>query len=241
MLANPGKSQVMFLTSSKDHILTPLPINQNLIESKQSVELLGIEIEDKLKFESHISKICGSAAGQINSLYRFNKYLIPQARNLAANSFILSNFTYCPLVWHFCPNSSNKKIESINRRAIKFSSGNNYPIVLCTNEIRRLRKLAVEVHKTVNGLNPSYMNNIFSAKNCQTSSRFENNLQTTKYNQIAYGRNSLRVLGQILWNSLPNTIKSEKNINKFKKFIIEWGKPGCPNYSKFISYYEAIK
>ena len=85
MLANPGKFQVMFLTSSKGHILTPLPINQNLIESKQSVELLGIEIDDKLKFESHISKICGSAAGQINSLYRFDKYLIPQARNLAAN------------------------------------------------------------------------------------------------------------------------------------------------------------
>ena len=37
MLANPGKFQVMFLTSSKDHILTPLSINQNLIESKQSV------------------------------------------------------------------------------------------------------------------------------------------------------------------------------------------------------------
>ena len=125
-------------------------------------------------------------------------------------------------------------------RAIKFSMGNNYPIVMCTNEIKRLRKLAVEVHKTVNGLNPSYMNNIFSAKNCQTS-RFANNLKTTKFNQITYGRKSLRVLGQILWNSLPNTIKSEKNINKFKKFMNEWGKPGCPNYSKFISYYEAIK
>ena len=113
MLANPSKFQTIFLTSSKGHIDTTLSIDDKSITNERSVNLLGVEIDDKLKFDSYISKICEGAGGQLNSLYRFNRYLYPFTRRLTVNSFILSNFTYCPLAWHFCTAKSKNKVELV--------------------------------------------------------------------------------------------------------------------------------
>ena len=107
MLANPSKFQAIFLNKFKEHIDTCIVIDDKTIKSQRLAILLGIDIDDKLKFDSHISRLCKRAGGQLNSLYRFRKYLSPLSKKLAATSFILSNFSYCPLVWHFF-NSKSK-------------------------------------------------------------------------------------------------------------------------------------
>jgi hypothetical protein len=35
-------------------------------------------------------------------------------------TFILSNFNYCPVTWHFCSEKNTKKIEKIQERALRF-------------------------------------------------------------------------------------------------------------------------
>ncbi len=32
----------------------------------------------------------------------------------------MSNFNYCPIIWHFCGKLSSKKIEKIQERALRF-------------------------------------------------------------------------------------------------------------------------
>ena len=32
----------------------------------------------------------------------------------------MSNFNYCPLVWHFCGEVNTKKVENIQERALRF-------------------------------------------------------------------------------------------------------------------------
>ena len=107
-------------------------------------------------------------------------------------------------------------------------------------EIKRLRKLALEVYKTINNLNPSYMKSIFKMNSNRTSARLKYNIDKTIYNSVTYGRNSLRVAGQILWNSLPNEANS-LNFTQLKKFMNNWGCFGCKHYKKYLSYIEAIK
>ena len=107
MIANPSKFQLIFLSKEKGHLNSSISIGGHQIESKNSVELLGITIDDKLKFDKHVSKLCKSAVNQCYSLYRFRKYMSPFVRKIAANSYIYSAFSYCPLVWHFCPGILN--------------------------------------------------------------------------------------------------------------------------------------
>ena len=45
------------------------------INSENSVPLLGLEIDSKLNFDKHISKLCNKSAGQLNALNRLNRYL----------------------------------------------------------------------------------------------------------------------------------------------------------------------
>jgi len=246
LLANPSKFQAIFSTKNNEHIITELQINNQTIESKQAVDLLGTEIDDKLKFDSHIKKLCRRAAGQLNSLYRFRKYFSTFSKKLALTSFIFSNFNYCPLIWHFSSAKSINKIELIQNRAMNFLNHNtNDELVFTPSKssmlVKRLRILAVEIFKTIHNLNPTYMKDIFRKSSNRTSSRFEFNIQSQRFNQVKFGRNSLRVLGPILWNSLPNNVKSIQNLTDFKKTINNWGNFGCPDYNRFQSYLSAIK
>ena len=46
-----------------------------------------------------------------------SKYFNPNSRRAIHHSFIVSNFSYCPLVWHFCGKTNNAKLEKIQGRS----------------------------------------------------------------------------------------------------------------------------
>ena len=81
--------------------------NQNM-KAVSFVELLGIQIDDKLNF----SNICMSAANQLNALIRLKQF---KEKKILINNYIMANFNYCPSVWMFSSASSLKKIETFKR------------------------------------------------------------------------------------------------------------------------------
>ena len=113
MKANPNKFQFMILSpNSADDIELKLDENTTL-RSEESVKALGVIIDNCLTFSDHISARCLKAARQPNALARMSKYLDPKSKSIIYNSFIRSNFEYCPLVRHFCGKTNNNKLEKI--------------------------------------------------------------------------------------------------------------------------------
>ena len=55
-----------------------------------SVKLLGVEIDNKLTFDVHVSRICRKAALQLNSLRRVVKFLNYETKFIVFNSFVFS-------------------------------------------------------------------------------------------------------------------------------------------------------
>ena len=90
------------------------------IQAVPSVDILGITIDDKLNFNLHIDKICLKSANQLNALVRLKHFLGNEERKFLINSFVLSNFNYCPLVWMLTNAKSVHKIEAIQKRALRF-------------------------------------------------------------------------------------------------------------------------
>ena len=117
MIANPDKFHAIFLSRSKENIINiEVKIGDKIIKSEQEVELLGVKIDNHLKFESHVKKLCKSASAQLNSLYRF-KYILPyEVKYILIQSFIFANFNYCPLIWNFSSSKSLLKIDHIQKR-----------------------------------------------------------------------------------------------------------------------------
>ena len=111
MIVNPDKFQAMILSSDKKDKKSQLNINDSAISSEDSLTLLGIEIDNKLNFKNHVSTICKKANSQLNAIGRIQNYVGKKEKETIINTFVYSNFMYCPLAWHFCPKSSQNKIE----------------------------------------------------------------------------------------------------------------------------------
>ena len=63
MIVNPQKFQAIVLNKKRSDLTnTNFQVDNQVIKSVSSVELLGIHINGKLNFNLHISKICKSAA-----------------------------------------------------------------------------------------------------------------------------------------------------------------------------------
>ena len=96
MIANPEKFHLIFLSPNKQDL-----INQQFIEirgislkSKTKFTLLGVDIDNRLTFHSHINNICRKAANQINPLKRLSVHMGQNEKMVLMKSFMLSNFNY---------------------------------------------------------------------------------------------------------------------------------------------------
>ena len=100
ILSNPEKFKAIVLTKHDEQTVgSEFNFSGITIYSSAEVDLLGVKLDTKLSFESHISKMCKKAAGQLNALKRLQGSVISyNTRKALAESFILSNFNYCPLV-----------------------------------------------------------------------------------------------------------------------------------------------
>ena len=234
MLVNAEKFQAIIL---KKHGNTEEPIKLKIdnkeIETEKNVKLLGVTIDEKLNFDEHVSFLCKKAAAQLNAISRIKYNLGQKEKEAILNSFIFSNFNYCPLVWHFCSAKSMQKIEKIQERSLRILLNDNnstYRALLTktsksTMEVKRLRTLALEIFRTINDMNPEFMKDIF-IKN-QKSRSNPNNLKVHYHRTTKYGDRTLKTLGPKIWNMLPTKMKNETSFQKFKEYINTWFGPKC--------------
>ena len=236
MIANSEKFHSIILTKNKDaNINLNLKIGNKTIQSEQHIKLLGVKVDNKLNFDKHIYKLCKQSSAQLNAISKFKNILPRKVKSVLIQSFIYANFNYCPLVWHFSHAKALLKIEMIQKRSLRLllnDTKKSYEDLLTeTNKspmnINRLRSLCIEIYKTINGLNPSFMKNIFRIKenNRPVRSNNANNLELKITKTITFGTNSLSSLGPKIWNSLPYHLKYSKNISTFKQMIKNWD--GC--------------
>ena len=123
------------------------------------------------------------------------------------NSFIFSNFIYCPHVWHFSSTALSQKIEKIQERASRLlynDSYSSYNSVLLKAEqpFAEISNRSFKEFKILKSrLHAPYF------KKDSHSARRKNGLVANRAKTTTFGEKSLRVLGSKIWNSLPEDVK----------------------------------
>ena len=76
MTVNPEKFQaIVAKRNNKMKDSYSLNVNQEVINSKNCVKLLGVEIHNKLSFEKDISTLVKKASNQLNAISRIQKFM----------------------------------------------------------------------------------------------------------------------------------------------------------------------
>ena len=150
----------------------------------------------------------------------------------------MANFDYCPLVWFFTSRYSISKLEKkIQEKALWFVSKDS---VSCYDEliykanvdafrVSAVKKMATEVFKILNHINPGYFENYLQRARNPYNLRVRDNNKLVQPMKLttSHGIKSFQYYGAHLWNSLQADIKSAVSISQFKGLIRKWARTEC--------------
>lgn len=117
-----------------------------LMESPNSIKLLGINKDNKLIVEDHASEFCNKASKQLNAISRLKSFFRKKLEVISHSfiyqvSMIVLLTGMSRMIHKGCDNDYGSILEMGGKR---------------TMEIKRIKKLAIEMSKTVTNLNPSF-------------------------------------------------------------------------------------
>ena len=235
MKANPEKFQAIAVGEQTRNEDITFNLENNVIKCEENVKLLGVPLDFQLNFNTHVSNICKKASKQLKVLKRIGKHLCKLGKLKIYHSFILSNFNYCPLTWHFCGEANTKKIEKIQERALRFiysDYSSSYESLLIKSQlpslkVRRLRTIALESFKILNNLSPAYLNDLLTFKKHSYSFRYQKTVEVPQVRTVKHGSRSFRSAAAKIWNSLPQDLREISTFNVFKNQINAWSGGTC--------------
>ena len=232
MVLNRDKCQFIIIESSRSELFRSeanktaiVNVGNKTVAEQRNGKLLGITIDKNINMAEHIRKICKQASTKLHALARISPYLNEQKRKLLMKSFILSQFSYCPIIWMFCQRKSNKLINRIHERALRIAYCDyvsDFEGLLSKDDSitiheRNIQTLACEVYSTINNCNPSFMGEIFNMKVNNYSLRrpclSSNHPRTVNYGLEYFGYKASQI-----WSSIPSEIK-KSNKTSIKRHI----------------------
>jgi hypothetical protein len=165
MQANPDKFQVLAVGKKTYEKRPTINIKKIELTCEDSVKLLGTEIDYRLNFDTHISTICRKASQQLNIIKRLGPYLHRLNKLTIFHTFILSNFNFCPLAWHFYTEKNSQKIEKVHEDYNSSYDNLLKKAKVPSLQIRRMRTMVLQTFKIINKLSPSCLHNLVHLRN----------------------------------------------------------------------------
>ena len=113
MSANLSKFVAFAMGFSSNLLDMVIVLDDISIESVSNIDILGVKFDHKLNFDDHVKALCVKASRQVSVLLRLSNFLDIESRKTIYRTFILSNFSYCPVVWFFTSKKSMQMIAKI--------------------------------------------------------------------------------------------------------------------------------
>ena len=120
MILNPNKCHYMCIGKNIESDI--FKFENVCLESSKEEVILGLTIDNKLTFDSHIKSICRKAGQKPSTISRISPYLQTDKKELLFKSMMKSQFNYCPLVWMFCSRNANNLINKIQERSLRLTA-----------------------------------------------------------------------------------------------------------------------
>ena len=147
-----------------------ITVSGETIENVKNEKLLGVYIDNQLKWTEQVNKISVAISSKINLLQKIRNYLPMHVRVIFFNAYILPLFDYCCNIWGncnaYCLDKLNKLLKRSARVILEADISTPSSLLFkCLNwidiEHRLLCYKAILVFKTLNGTVPNYLQERF--------------------------------------------------------------------------------
>ena len=226
MKLNADKCHLLILGRNSNQQVT-LNIEDSVVENTEEEKLLGVAIDKKLTFDTHISKLCKKAGSKLFALARIAGYMDRNKLRILMRAFVISQLQCCPLVLMFNSRHLNNKFNGVHERALRIAHKDYQSIfnVLLENDCsvnmqaKNLQTLVTEMLKTTENLNPPFKKGIFCERSAAYNLRNNNYFLPPRVRKVSYRTETFKYREQRLWVTLPQYIRNTQSINGFKIHI----------------------
>ena len=154
MKLNEDKCHVMIF-GAKGSNETTIKIGEARVKESTEENLLGITFDQSFSFKQHVKALCKKACQKLHALARISRYMDTEKLQRLMRAFVLSHFSYCPLVWMFYNRALNHGINHIHERALRIAYKdyeNDFGFLLEQSKsvpihVRNLQLLMTEIYK----------------------------------------------------------------------------------------------
>ena len=228
---NPDKTEiVVFLPahlSSKLIINGTILTNGECIRFSNSVKNVGFTLDKHLKMDKHVNKIVSHCFKLIKDLWCLRSFTSPKDMEILVNSSVTSRLDYCNSLFFNMAKSNFQKLQKVQNAAARLVLRKSLRSS-ASEMLKQLHWLPIHsrcifislllMFKYVNGICPSNFTFEYKTFNGPYSYRAQDSLMLkTITAKTKYGKRKFEYYGPRLWNRLTYKMRTEKNIEIFKK------------------------
>lgn len=223
---NVNKTKCMIFNSRIDPLIK---INEESIEVVKNFKYLGVIIDNKLKFDEHLNKVCAKIAKKIGFLKRLRYSITKETAILLYNALILPHFDYSATIIFGANTEFMYRLQVLQNKGMRTILKYDLytPSRVMITELkwmyvkqRVIFKVVIFIFKMKYSLLPMYLsrNLNYVSDSTNYNLRNANNFRLQRFNRTAT-QNSVLYKGLQIFNDMPNEIKIENNFAKFVKLI----------------------
>ena len=252
MKMNSDKCYLLISDNKYEHLWAK--IGNDRIWKTKAVKLLGLTIDNELKFDVHLNNVCLKASRKLSALTRIRKYLNFNKTRVLFKGFFESQFKHCSLTWMFHSRETNKKINQLHEQALRLVYNDYYSTFeellekdgSFTIHHYNIQTLCIELYKVYNNLAHSIFRDLFKRNSNPYNTRLQSDFVIPRINTVLKGSNSIRYYGPVIWNLIPSEIKYVDSLETFKREIRKWKPSNCPcrickNYIPNVGFLETFE
>ena len=215
MKTNEDKCHLIVSTNE----LTEIQIRDFSIKNSANGKLLGVNIDSKLNFDSHVNYLCNNANKKLRALARVTPHMTLEKKKIVMNSFFNAQFNYCPLIWMLHSRKNNYKVKHLHERCLRLiysGKKSSYENLLEEDNSvsihhKNIQALAIEMFKVKHKLRPEITCDIFMERtNNQYILRNRLDFITPHVHSVFHGTESISYLGPKIWDIVPKEFKHKK-------------------------------
>ena len=226
---NDDKTEIIIL-SAPSHTTQVncgnIVIGDSCVVPAASVRNLGVIFDHHLTMESHIKMVSKNAYYHLRNIASIRNTLCVDSAKAPVHAFISSCLDYCNSLLYGLPKKSLDRLQRVQNMAARLITGTKITDHI-TPVLHGLHLLPInhiqnnDTFKSLQDLAPQYLTELVTPYRPKRSLRSAKKdlLNLPKMSLKRYGYRSFQYAAPALWNNLPESIKSSKELSSFKSSL----------------------